>query len=122
MIDTVAGELGIMTAYEIATLAARNAALWVAIAQVAVTAIIGGGQIAVVLHGIRAMQRMGERRAREQDQRHAEAMQAGEKRHAEAMAALNALIEGQARQGRALDAQTRALNELIERTAPRAGQ
>lgn len=54
-----------MTEYEAATLLTRYA-----------TIAIGVGQIAVVWYGIRAMQRAGDRRAREQDQRHAEAMTA----------------------------------------------
>ena len=72
-----------MTEYEAATLAFRTAALAVqetglevTIAQVAAALAIGIGQIAVVWYGIRAMQRAGAPRAAEQDQRHAEAMQA----------------------------------------------
>lgn len=80
-----------MTDFEIATLAARDAALWVAVAQIAATVAIGTGQIAIVWYGIRAMQRAGDRRAREQDQRHTEAMRA-----------LEALIAGQRDQGAAL--------------------
>ena len=75
-------------AYQQATLALRESALWVAVAQVAATLTIGIGQIAVVWYGIRVMQRAGAQRAREQDQRHAESM--------------------------------RALETLIERTAPAA--
>ena len=91
-----------MNEFEIASLAAREAALWVAVAQVAATLAIGIGQIAVVWYGIRAMQRMGATRAREQDQR-----------HEEAMTALNELI-------RAGQVQTAALETVIERTAPGA--
>ena len=91
-----------MNEYEIASLAAREAALWVAVAQVAATLAIGIGQIAVVWYGIRAMQRMGATRAREQDQR-----------HEETMTALNELI-------RAGQVQTAALETVIERTAPGA--
>lgn len=65
-----------MSEFEIATLAARDAALWVAIAQIAAAIAIGLGQIAVVWYGIRTMQRAGEQRARDQDQRHDEAMTA----------------------------------------------
>ena len=138
-----------MNEYEAATLAVRAAALWAAYGQIAATLMIGLGQIAVVWYGIRAMQRMGAVRAREQDQRHAETMQrldaardADHKRHAETMqrldaardadhkrheevmakadqrheetmAALNELI-------RAGQAQTAALETVIERTAPGA--
>ena len=100
-----------MNEYEMASLAAREAALWVAVAQVAATLAIGIGQIAVVWYGIRAMQRMGATRAREQDQRHEEAMTRADQRHAETMTALNELI-------RAGQAQTAALETVIERTAP----
>ena len=102
-----------MNEYEIASLAAREAALWVAVAQVAATLAIGIGQIAVVWYGIRAMQRMGATRAREQDQRHEETMTRADQRHEEAMTALNELI-------RAGQAQTAALETVIERTAPGA--
>ena len=84
-----------MTEFEIAGIALRESALWVAVAQVTATVAIGIGQIAVVWYGIRAMQRAGTQRAREQDQRHTEAMTR-------------------------LDQQGRALETLIERTAPRA--
>ena len=100
-----------MNEYEIASLAAREASLWVAVAQVAATLAIGIGQISVVWYGIRAMQRMGATRAREQDQRHEEAMTKADQRHEEAMTALNELI-------RAGQAQTAALETVIERTAP----
>ena len=90
-----------MSEFEIATLAYQRSslslgesALWVAVAQIAASLAIGIGQIAVVWYGIRAMQRAGAQRAREQDQRHAEAMTR-------------------------LDQQGRALETLIERTAPR---
>ena len=59
-----------------AALALRASALTVAKWQVAATLAIGIGQIAVVAFGIRAMTRAGERRAREQDQRHDESMTA----------------------------------------------
>ena len=85
-----------MNEYEAATLATRYAGLWIAAAQVGV----GLLQAGIVWYGIRAMQRMGATRAREQDQR-----------HAEAMTALNELI-------RAGQAQTAALETVIERTAP----
>ena len=101
-----------MTEFETATLAARDAALWVAIAQVA----IGAGQIAIVWYGIRAMQRMGQTRAREQDQRHAEAMAAfAERREADAeqREALRALIAGQDEQRAASAEQREALRVAV---------
>ena len=82
-------------AFRTASLAAQHAGLWVAGAHVAAAVVIGLGQIAVVAWGIRAMQRAGNQRAREQDQRHAETMQA-------------------------FDVQRQALETLIARTAPAA--
>ena len=67
-----------MTEYE-------TSALLIAAAHV----VVGLMQVAIVAYGIRVMRTMGERRTREQDQRHTEADQ----RHAEAMRALEALIE-----------------------------
>ncbi len=129
-----------MTEFETATLAARDAALWVAIAQVAAALAIGAGQIAVVWYGIRAMRRMGRTRAREQDQRHEEAMAASRERHEEAMAALagqrralEALIEDQGESREALretiasheesrGESREAFRALIERAAPGAAR
>ena len=54
------------------TLAVRKTGLWIAAAHVA----IGLIQAGIVWYGIRAMQRAGDRRAKEQDQRHTEAMTA----------------------------------------------
>ena len=81
-----------MTEFEIARLTLRESALWVAVAQVTATLAIGIAQVAVVWYGIRAMQRAGTQRVREQDQRHTEAMQR-------------------------LDQQRTALETLIKRTA-----
>ena len=122
--------------YEAATLAIREWMLWVAIAQVAISAI----QTGIVYYGIRAMIRATDRRShdaaeataaarREADQRHAEAMKAGAERHAENMAALKALIDGQAQTNATLAANTATLAEataalklVVERTAPAAGR
>ena len=86
-----------MTLFEVATLATNVA--------------IGLGQIGIIWYGIRAMTRSTKDRSDEHDKRHAEAMTAQDKHHTEAMVALNALIDGQ-RDDR------RALHELIARTAP----
>ena len=102
-----------MNEYEIASLAAREASLWVVVAQVAATLAIGIGQIVVVWYGIRAMQRMGATRAREQDQRHEEAMTKADQRHEEAMQRLDD-------QRRALEALIAGMETMIERTAPGA--
>ena len=84
-----------MSEYELATLVFRDATLaireqtlWVAIAEVVVTLLIGVGQIAIVWIGIRAMQRAGDIRAQEQDRRHTEA----QNNHTQAMTALRELI------------------------------
>ena len=98
-----------MTEFELATLAADKAALYVAMAQVAATTVVGAGQIAIVWYGIRAMDRAGERRAAEQDQRHQEAMTALRQEHAETLCALEALI-------RQRDARTAALRGLMAET------
>ncbi len=102
-----------MDEYQAATLAIRTAALWAAYGQVAATLVIGIGQIAVVWHGIRAMQRMGAARAREQDQRHEEVMTRANQRHEETMQRLDD-------QSRALGAVVASLETVIERTAPGA--
>ena len=100
--------------YQTATLAARHAGLWIAAAHV----VVGLIQAAVVAWGIRAMMRAGaeraaaaQREAARADQRHAEAMQA----RADAMRAADAR---HAENMEALKAQSRALEALIERTAP----
>ena len=87
--------------FQAASLSIREWALWVAIAQVTISAI----QTGIVYYGIRAMIRATDQRGRdaerdreeraeaaaaarrEADQRHAEAMKAGAERHAEAMKA-----------------------------------
>ena len=100
-----------MTEYELATLASRELGHLIALAQVLAAVAIGCGQIAVVWFGIRVMRIAGDRRAAEQDQRHAEAIQRQDQHHAENIRALDA-------QSRALDTQSRALETLIARTAP----
>ena len=151
--------------FQAASLSVREWALWVAIAQVTISAI----QTGLVYYGIRAMIRATDQRGRdaerdreeraeaaaaarrEADQRHAEAMKAGAERHAEAMqagaerhaeamkagaerhaenmAALKALIDGQAQTNATLAANTATLAEataalklVVERTAPAAGR
>ena len=134
--------------YQAATLAIREIGVWIAAAHVAV----GVLQAAVVGYGIHAMiranrdraaqaeaqahaaerraeaqaraaERRAEAQARAADQRHAENM----RRLDEQSRRLDAIIEGQAEQRRASDAQTASLNAaaaglqaLLERTAPAA--
>ncbi len=106
-------------------------------ALVAVGLVIGGGQVAVVWHGISAMRRSGERREREHDRRHGEAMdrladerRESQERHREAMErhqeAMESLAEerrrSQERHREAMEtiaSQRKALETLIERTALR---
>ena len=110
-----------MTEYETASLALREAALYTAIAHVAVSLFIGLGQIGVVLHGIRAMQKMGAQRAAEAAAREKAEM----RRHTESMATLNQIIRqhDETEQRRHEAEMLRhaesmaALNELIRRTA-----
>ena len=116
-------------AYQAASLAHQNAGVWVAIGQLAATLIVGGAQCALIWHGIRMMRRAADTRDRglenqrhaddrrhaEAGQRHAEAMVALDKRHTEAMAALD---KRHAETMAALADQRRALETLIERTAP----
>lgn len=79
-----------------------RAGVRIAAGQLAVALIIGGGRIAIVRYGIRAMQRAGGRRARGQD-----------RRHDEAMTTLRAPVARS-------DARIHALDTLIRRTAPAA--
>ena len=118
--------------YQAATLAARDAGLWLAAAQV----FVGVLQCAVVAWGIRAMVRANDERARAADEDRREAREAREaaeaagvrrdeadrRRHAEAMAAIGA-------QNRRLDTQSAALAEavtalkvVVERAAPAPAQ
>ncbi len=76
-------------AYRTATLAARQAALWIADAHV----FVGLVQVVTVLYGIRLMTRANDVRERQLD--------LAEKRHAEAMAAPTVLIERTAGAGAA---------------------
>ena len=65
-----------MTEYELATLALEEMILRVAIGHLTVGLMVGLGKIAIFWHGIRVLERDGERRAREEGQRHTEAMTA----------------------------------------------
>ena len=102
-----------MTDFEIASLAFQEMAAWAAIATAVVAVVVGPTQCLLIWKGLRLMERSNKERAvaleqqREADERrHAEAMAESARRHAEAMAALAV--------------QSRALETLIERTAPAA--
>ena len=135
-----------MDEYQAATLAIRTYALWAAYGQVAATVLIGGGQIAVVLYGIRAMIRANRERAVILDQQHqaderrhekamaahAEAMAEGARRHEETMAALAESARADDKRHEeamgalkaligGLERQTASLESVVERTAPTAG-
>ena len=129
--------------YQAATLAARHAGLWIAAAHV----FVGLLQTAVVGYGIYAISRANREHAEAAEAAAERAERASIRRHAENMAALKALIDGQAEQRReseaqrhileaqaeslkaqaqsldahtrSLDAQTRSLEALLERTAPK---
>ncbi len=127
-----------MTDFEIASLAFQEMSAWAAIATAVVAVIVGPTQCLLIWKGLRLMERSnGERAAaleqqREADERrhaeamaaHAEAMAESDRRHAEAMAAhAEAMEEGARRHAEAMAAlavQSRALETLIERTAPAA--
>ena len=78
-----------MTEYETATLALREAALFIAIAHVVVSLLVGLGQIGIVYYGIRVLGvREAENREKADKRRH----KAEKRRHTEAMTALQELI------------------------------
>ena len=98
-------------------------------ALVAVGLVIGAGQIAVVWYGISRMVRAGEAREREQERRHKETMdafaerrrQSEEREGADELRRKEAMEAGEHRHREAMEtlaAQRRALEALIERTAP----
>ena len=118
--------------FQAASLAIREWALWVAMAQVAISAI----QTGIVYYGIRAMVRATNQRGRdaEHDRKEraeaaaearreaerdraeraeaaAEARREADRRHEESMAAIKALIEGQAQTNATLAANTATLAE-----------
>ena len=119
------------TDYEAATLTIREWTLWVAVASLVVSAVIGGLQCFLIWRGLVIMRRAADARdralenqRRESDQRHAEAMKASAERHAEAMKAsadarqagaerhaeaMKAGAERHAETMAALEAQTRTL-------------
>ena len=107
--------------FQAASLAIREWALWVAMAQVAIGAI----QTGIVYYGIRAMvganaeraeaaaeaRREAERDRKERAEAAAEARREADRRHEESMAAIKALIEGQAQTNATLAANTAMLAE-----------
>ena len=118
-----------MTDFEIASLAFREMAAWAAIATAVATAIaavvVGPTQCLLIWKGLRLMDRSNRERAvaleqqREADERrHTEAMAA----HAEVMAAHAETMAAHAETMATLAAQSRALEALIERTAPAAAR
>ena len=105
--------------FQAASLAIREWALWVAMGQVAIGAI----QTGIVYYGIRAMvganaerveaaaeaRREAERDRKERAEAAAEARREADRRHEESMAAIKALIEGQAQTNATLAANTATL-------------
>ncbi|MYA95679.1 MAG: hypothetical protein F4X91_04635 [Nitrospinae bacterium] len=93
-----------MTEFEIATLEFTRISLWISAIHAFISLIVGAGQCALILYGLRLMQRGSERREEQSkrqheetmadlDTRHRESMRALEARHRESMRALEALIE-----------------------------
>ena len=122
--------------FQAASLVIRESALWVAVAQVAISA----AQTGIVFYGIRAMIRAADQRGRDAERDRAERAEAAadarreaehdraeraeaaaaarreaDRRHAESMAAINAMAA-------TLAEQTAALKVVVERTAPGAGR
>ncbi len=92
--------LGLQQASVDAALAGNDIALWIGITQAAVALLVGLIQAGVVGWGIRYMIRMGERREQHHAERHEETMEAfrlqaiaSSEQHAATMRALEALIE-----------------------------
>ena len=73
--------------------AGNEIALWVGVGQAAVALTVGLIQAGVVGWGIRYMARMSERREQQHADRHIETMQALDQQHTATMRALEALIE-----------------------------
>ena len=92
--------------YDAAALAVRERTLWVAIARTG-----------IVYYGVRAMIGANTERAEAATAARREA----DRRYAESMAALKALIEGQAQTNATLAEATAALRVVVERAAPTAG-
>ena len=135
-----------MTDYEAASLALQEVIALAAVAGI----VVGFAQCALIWAGLRMMRRAADRRdvvmdqqrqaderrhaeaMKESDRRHAEAMKESDRRHAEAMAAHAEAMKVQAEATKesdrrhaetmqVLDGQRRALEVLIERTAPNPG-
>jgi len=84
-----------MTEFETATLALREAAVWIAAGHATVALLVGLGQIAIVYYGITEMKRMGTQRAaetRKRDKAEKRRYKADTQRHTETMTALQELI------------------------------
>ena len=138
-----------MTDFEIASLTLQEIAAWAAVVAAVAAVVVGSAQCLLIWKGLRLMDRSNRERAvaleqqseaderrhaevmEEGARRHAEVMEEGARRHAEAMAAhaeamaarAEAAKEGARRHAEAmaaLETQSRALETLIERTAPAA--
>ena len=79
-----------MSEYEIANLAVQQAAITAGYWQTGITLAVSSG---LVLYGFRIMRRGTEQRRAETTQQHTEVMTVAEQRHTEAMKALQELIE-----------------------------
>ena len=109
-----------MTEFESATLALQQQQLWAAIAIPLVAALVGLGQILVVLHGIRVMDRFNQDRARqaEAQRRQVEAQMEAQRGQAEAQRRqVEAQTEAQREQAEAHRRQIEAQTEAQDRQA-----
>ena len=104
--------------YEAATLAIREWTLWVAVASLAVSAVVGGLQCFLIWRGLVIMRRAADARDRALENQRREADQ----RHAESMAAINAMAAALAANTATLAETTAALKVIVERTAPGASR
>ena len=109
--------------FQAASLAIREWALWIAIAQVAIGAI----QTGIVYYGIGAMIRATDQRGRDAERDRKERAEAAaaarreaDQRHAESMAAINAMATTLAANTATLAEATAALKVVVERATPGA--
>lgn len=97
-----------MTDYEVANTILRG-----------ISAIAALGSVTAILIGLRQMRQSTEERARREDQRHAENMEALRSNHAESMEALRQQGESLRQQGESLRVLIGGMETLIERTSPK---
>ena len=97
-----------MTDYELANTILRG-----------ISAVAALGSVTAILIGLRQMRQSTEERARREDQRHAENMEALRSNHAESMEALRQQGESLRQESESLRVLIRGMETLIERTSPK---